>query len=156
LGEVRSVAFSPDGTKIASGVSDDPGPGPKIRIWCIDDCHVRIWDAATAQCTATLRGHSDKVYSVAFSPDGAKIASGSIDGTVRIWDASTAQCTATLQEHSDSVYSVAFSPDGTKIATGSEDKTVRIWDAAIARCTATLQWLWDLGRGPGEPRGPGD
>ncbi|KAF5341498.1 hypothetical protein D9757_014952 [Collybiopsis confluens] len=71
-----------------------------------------------------------EVYSVAFSPDGTRIVSGSDDETVRIWDATTGmQVGESLQGHDYSVTSVAFSPDGTRIVSGSLDTTVRIWDA---------------------------
>ena len=73
--------------------------------------------------------HSSHVWSVAFSPDGTKIVSGSHDETVRVWDAVTGTLSNTLEGHSSDVTSVAFSPDGTKIVSGSKDKTVRIWDA---------------------------
>ena len=70
------------------------------------------------------------VDSVAFSPDGKRIVSGSWDGTLRIWDADTGQpLGAPLTGHTDAVYGVAFSPDGTRIVSGSADHTVRIWDA---------------------------
>ena len=74
-----------------------------------------------------MEGHSDYVLSVAYSPDGTKIISGSGDETVKIWDANTGQCLKTLEGHSDDVESVAYSPDGTKIISGSLDNTIKIW-----------------------------
>ena len=73
-----------------------------------------------------MEGHSNYIYSIAFSPDGTKIISGSSDKTIKIWDANTGQCLKTLEGHSNNVYSVAFSPDGTKIVSGSTDTTVKI------------------------------
>jgi len=89
--------------------------------------------------TATLAGHSDSVNSVAFSPDGATVASGSGDTTVRLWDGASFALTATLEGHWEGVSSVAFSPDGTTVASGSYDTTVRLWDAASGALTATLE-----------------
>ncbi|KAJ8691471.1 hypothetical protein PTI98_011040 [Pleurotus ostreatus] len=75
-----------------------------------------------------------QVTSVAFSPDGAKIVSGSCDKTIRIWDAATGQQVGdALTGHEDEVTSVAFSPDGAQIVSGSCDKTIRIWDAATGQ-----------------------
>src|ERR1700761_3739240 len=70
------------------------------------------------------------VGSVAFSPDGTRVVSGSYDKTVRIWTASTGEEEHRLEGHSDPVRSVAFSPDGTRVVSGSWDKTVRIWNAS--------------------------
>ena len=75
----------------------------------------------------TLEGHSDGVLSVAFSPDGKYIASGSWDKTIKLWNVSDGSLLRTLKGHTNSVSSVAFSPDGKYIASGSWDDTIRLW-----------------------------
>ena len=81
-----------------------------------------------------LKGHNHYVTSVAFSPDGRHIVSGSHDKTVRVWDAQTGQSiTDPLKGHKDCVTSVAFSPNGRHIVSGSDDKTFRVWDAQMCQ-----------------------
>ncbi|KAM7190941.1 hypothetical protein V8F33_009174 [Rhypophila sp. PSN 637] len=93
------------------------------------------WNA----CLQTLEGHSDWVWSVAFSPDGQRLASGSEDQTIKIWDPASSQCLQTLEGHSRRVQSVAFSPDGQRLASGSDDRTIKIWDPASGQCLQTLE-----------------
>ena len=77
----------------------------------------------------TLRGHTDMVWAAAYSPDGTRIATGSIDGTARIWDTASGKELLTLQAPAQgAVNSVAFSPNGKFLATGSDDGSARIWD----------------------------
>jgi len=76
-----------------------------------------------------LKGHTDSVTSVAYSPDGRHIISGSDDHTIRIWNAKTGTAVGALKGHTRPVSSVAYSTDGRHIISGSDDHTIRIWDA---------------------------
>jgi len=96
------------------------------------------WQRQTHLELRTLRGHEDSVLSVAFSPDGRRIVTGSEDNTAKVWDAETGRELLTLKGHADVVFSVAFSPDGRRIVTGSYDKTAKVWDAANSRELLTL------------------
>ncbi|HLH61212.1 MAG TPA: serine/threonine-protein kinase [Ktedonobacteraceae bacterium] len=94
----------------------------------------------------TFRGHTELVWSAAFSPDGQRVASGSGDDTAQVWDATTGDHLNIYMRHTDSVYSVAWSPNGQRIASASYDKTVQIWDATFGDPFYTyrghLSWVW--------------
>jgi WD40 repeat protein/serine/threonine protein kinase len=87
----------------------------------------------------TLHGHSFSVRSVAFSPDGQRLATASDDQTARVWDAATGREILSLRGHQGGVSSVAFSPDGRRLLSGSGDKTVKVWDAVTGQELLTLQ-----------------
>jgi WD40 repeat protein len=114
---VRTTAWSPDGTRIASGSRDKT---------------VQIWDAVTGQLWLTYCGHSKGVSALAWSPDGRRIASGSQDKTVQVWDTTTGNTLCTYRGHTgfmSIMESVAWSPDGKCIASAGVDRTVQVWDA---------------------------
>jgi len=123
-GEVRAVAFSPDGQTVASASADRT---------------VRLWDATTGAERQKLVGHDDEVSAVAFSPDGQTVASASWDQTVRLWDATTGAERQKLVGHDGAVSAVAFSPDGQTVASASADRTVRLWDATTYELLYTYQ-----------------
>ena len=88
---------------------------------------------------AVLKGHTDPVWSAAFSPDGKRVATASLDRTARLWDAETGKQIAVLQAHAGAVRSAAFSPDGKRVATAFDDGTARLWDAETGKQIAVLQ-----------------
>jgi WD40 repeat protein len=131
-GSAESMAFSPDGATLASG-----GCGRVERNMCTQG-NLVLWEVATGKTLAVLEGHTSQVESVAFSPDGATLASGDRDA-VRLWDTATGEVRAVLQGHTIYVLSVAFSPDGATLASGSQDFTLRLWDVATGEVHAVLQ-----------------
>jgi WD40 repeat protein/serine/threonine protein kinase/tetratricopeptide (TPR) repeat protein len=118
------------------------GPARKLLDACPPD--LRGWEHAYLRRLIdsnqrTLHGHTGHVLSVAFSPDGKWILSGSVDKTVKKWDAQTCRELLTFRGHTLPVLSVALSPDGKRIVSGSADKTLKIWDAETGQVIRTLE-----------------
>ncbi len=127
LGAVNDLRFSPDG-KMLVVAGGQPSAKGDLRLFSVGD-----W-----KLLGTLGGHMDTVSSVAFSPDGKRLASASFDKTVRLWDLASGKALHTLTDHSDFVYAVAFSPDGQWLASASKDRTVKIFDATTGKSKLTL------------------
>ncbi|HLO33844.1 MAG TPA: TIR domain-containing protein [Anaerolineales bacterium] len=130
---VHSVAFSPDGKMLASSSCSKPAPNNECR-----QGEIILWDVSTLLNTSlaarppigqTLTAHADTVRSLAFSPDGKMLASGSADRTIILWDVATLQRISTLLAP-DWVTGLAFSPDGKLLASGSQDESAMLWDVA--------------------------
>jgi RNA polymerase sigma factor (sigma-70 family) len=136
--EVWTVCYSPDGKRIVTGGGDlprgiggggggnPPGPG-----------EVKVWDAAKGTEILALKGHTTRVQSVCFSPDGKRVASAGMDQTVRVWDAEKGEEIFTLKGQTRGAGSVCFSPDGKRIACiGSEH--LKVWDSEKGQELLTL------------------
>ena len=89
------------------------------------------------RCIHTFEGHENIVCTVAFSPDGKLLASGSGDNTIKIWNVDKRECIHTFEGHKGSVCSVAFSPDGKRVVSGS--KTIKLWDVDTRECIHTFK-----------------
>lgn len=116
-GGIKALAFSPDGTVIASGSED--------RV-------VRIWDANTGELRHGLEGHSRPIEALAFTPDGKLIVSSSSDETLRVWEVATGNLSRTIEHRTEGiekVTSIAFSRDGRRMVT-THGITITLWDTS--------------------------
>ncbi|HEY9651108.1 MAG TPA: serine/threonine-protein kinase [Coleofasciculaceae cyanobacterium] len=120
---INALAFSPDGTTLASGSADRT-----VKLWNID--------SKIPRCS--LSGHSSLVEAVVFSPDGRTLVSGSWDYTIKIWNVDTGELIHSLGEHSGWIKCLAMSADGLILASGSADKSIKIWDTNSLSVQTTL------------------
>ncbi len=126
-----TVAFSSDGTRIASGSEDKT---------------VKLWEAGSGRLIRTLSGHEAQVTTVAFDPNGQSVFSGSRDKTIRHWHAATGQLIRTFSGHTEEVLALAVSPDGRTLVSGggsagisAKDTSLKVWDIGSGRLLNTLK-----------------
>ena len=139
---IWALAFSPDGSRLASAGEDQMA---------------KVWDSATGTLLANCQGHTSKVLSAAFSPDGAHLVTTSSDGTVRQWNAVTGlEVEPAYDRHSGDVTAAAYSPDGNWVASAGTDRTVRVWRAKGRQDMAVLHGhtggVAELAFVPGRPQ----
>jgi WD40 repeat protein/serine/threonine protein kinase len=127
-GHFPCAAFSRDGRLLATSATR---PGERGE--------VKLWGPATHKELLTLRGNADQVLSLAFSPDGKRLASAGADRTVRVWDTATGQEVLMILGHAGGVIQVAFSPDGKRLASSSPDRSIKVWSAADGQELFTLR-----------------
>jgi WD40 repeat protein/serine/threonine protein kinase len=138
-GAVYSARFSPDGKLVATG-----GYDKLVMLWSPDEVFPADIDARTKgepekkSIFVPLAGHDGPVRTVAFSPNGQLVLSGSEDNSIRVWDVAAGESVKTLRGHGSAVRACAFSPDRKHIVSGGDDQRIRVWDLAGYQETRVL------------------
>jgi WD40 repeat protein len=114
------ISFSKDGKFLATA-SGDPGEYGLARLWTVDT-------GGVAKPVRDLAESQDAVFAVAFSPDGARLATAGADRTIRVYETGTGKLLVQIEDHADWIFDIAFSPDGKRLASASRDKTAKVFD----------------------------
>jgi WD40 repeat protein/class 3 adenylate cyclase len=136
---IAPAAWSPDGQRIITGAAMGDKPASKYAASDSGVRTARIWDAASGRELLSLKGHSDGLYAVAFSPDGQRVLTASWDKTAKVWEAATGRELLTFKGHKEGICAAAWSPNGQRFVTGSWDHDAKIWDATTGQELLTLK-----------------
>ncbi|HRW07979.1 MAG TPA: WD40 repeat domain-containing protein, partial [Caldilineaceae bacterium] len=129
-GAVLALAFAPShGDAAPTPTLASAGADRTIRFWSIPETR-----QSASQFLRQFTGHDDEILSLAFTPDGKQLISGSMNGSVRIWDVASGVTEHQLLGHTTAVTFISVAPDGRTVATSSFDYTIRLWDVANGRC----------------------
>lgn len=160
---ITSVAISADGRRIFTGSRDrtariwDGESGKQLLEWSSDydatssvfspngrhiltnmDTQAALWDSTSGKLLRLFDGHTDKVRSAVFSPDGTWILTGSNDRTARVWNSLTGERINILNEHESSVMCALFTPDGQQILTTDRNQNLRLWSKQSGKLLKTI------------------
>ncbi len=132
------VVFSPDGKKLISGSLDGT-----IRLLNVDDNEKKslvglFQTGPLGKKRPILKGHTDQILTIALSPDGKTVASGSADKTIRLWDTNTLKLKFTLAGHTEDIQALAFTPDGLTLASGCRDGSIYLWDTLTGKYSRSV------------------
>ncbi|PYI87114.1 MAG: hypothetical protein DME26_07195, partial [Verrucomicrobia bacterium] len=126
-GNVSALVFSSDDAYLFAAAGE-PALFGEVRQWKVSD----------GELVRTIEGHKDAIYSVALSPDGKTLATGSYDQKIKLWKVETGEELKTISGHNGCVFDLAFRPDGKILASASADRTVKLWDVTSAERRDTL------------------
>ena len=140
---VQAISWSADSQKLASAhwtSKRNLYDQSQRDNFSLDDMifTINVWDAKTGNETLTLPGHNNFITRLAFSRDGAVLASGGIDSTIKLWDLGSGKELHTLKGHGGSIAAIDFSADGRFVVSGSEDGSTRLWNAQTGDLLATM------------------